>query len=73
MMSPFRTVGIARIAANARRMGASCGQDEAGGPDVTEPVKKLSGKEFPDCVQKICTGRHRTGLNFALGKPEKSR
>jgi hypothetical protein len=42
MASPFRTVGIARMAANRRRMRASCGQDEAGVAGVTEPVKEIS-------------------------------
>src|SRR4051794_14274383 len=67
--SPFSRVGIARIAAIRRRMGTSCGQDEAGGADVTAPAKEISGPFGP----KLALGRLRSGLNFALGKLDKTR
>ena len=68
--SPLKRVGIARIAAIRRRMGTSCGQDERGGPGVTEPAKEISG---PYRAQIRGPRGPRSGLNFALGKPDKTR
>jgi hypothetical protein len=68
--SPLKRVGIARMAAIRRRMGTSCGQDERVGSGVTELVKEISG---PFRAQ-ICGQRGpQTGVNFALGKPDKTR
>ena len=54
-----------------RRMGTSCGQDERSRPGVTEPGKEIFRSHFgPNFRAKAGV---RSGLNFALGKSDKTR
>jgi hypothetical protein len=57
-------VGIARIAAIARRMETSCAPDERGACGVTKRDEKT--------LRPVCSLGGR-GPNFALGKPGETR